>query len=133
MPTTVQGLPATTYSPQGNESFDLNPPDPSYYTLAGSNYAHVVAANYMGTLSCNPDDFTEITLYVLTPGDSGYSEVTPLFYSGGGCLKWNQVYAIPLSAGTSSVVACVSNEDGSQNYCAPSLEVSTNPNEAAWQ
>ena len=87
----------------------------------------------MGTVACNPSDFTNVRLFVKNPGSSSYASANQLFYSGGGCLKWNQIYAISLLSGASEIVACVAQTDGSENYCTDPMSVTTDSGAGAWQ
>ncbi len=122
----ANGLPNSTYASQGsNGSFTLglwfgNP--------AGSNYVELLTSNTLGT-PCSSADFANIRFFIQTNQSGNYSRIESSTYLGtddGGCFgKDNMMTSVPLTSGTHNVVACVANDDFSNNYCTDPMVVVT--------
>jgi len=133
----ANGLPAQTYALRATEQFSLGIAEGKWYVppvSIGKNFVRLLVVNEIGMLTCNSADFTNVRLFYSPSGLNQYAKFTNsqiLGHDNGGCNKWNQMYTVSLQ-GSFDVVACVSQADGSQNYCTAPLMVSTNPKGVSW-
>ncbi|GEM_PF-2640464 len=130
------GLPMQTYTLKSTESFNLNLAEGEWYqppVSNGKDFVRLLVQHNVGSTECFAEDFTNVRLF---SSDNGltYQKVPAqeiLDKDSGGCAKGNIMYAISMQ-GTKRFVTCVSQSDGSQNYCSGSFEASTNPSAVGW-
>lgn len=130
------GLPETNYNLQEDEYFKIHYSDPNYYEPRGGNYVTMVAEHYLGDISCTPNDWTEIDFYIDEGKQGAYRLLSPhetLFYTGGGCQKWNQIYSLSVPSGYSYLKACARNPNENLVYCSQPEIISPNPNMPNWE
>ncbi|MBS3116074.1 hypothetical protein J4421_00605 [Candidatus Woesearchaeota archaeon] len=133
----VNGLPAQTYNLDNDDVFTLGIAEGQWYAppvSVGKDFVRLLVTNEVGMISCEATDFTNIRLFYSPSRSNQYTKVANsqiLEHDGGGCNKWNQMYAVSLQ-GSNDIVACVSQEDDSQNYCTEPVQITTNPKGVEW-